>query len=74
MPNKQLTQTGINRAMWIMLKKLGGKITIPEGALESPNVDDAMQIQHDPSTKRFVFSLHKVKGEKKSPIIQLGRN
>ncbi len=54
-----------------MLKKLGGKHTIPERALEQPNVDDAMQIQYDPSTKSFTFSLHKVKGEKKSPIIQL---
>lgn len=58
---KQLTQAGINRAMWIMLRKLGGKTTIPEGALEQPNKDDAMQIQYDPSVKSFVFSLHKIK-------------
>ena len=70
MPNKQLTQTGINRAMWIMLKKLKGKITIPGRALEEPNTDDAMQIQYDPSTDSFTFSLHKIPDEKKSPIIQ----
>ena len=67
---KRLTQTGINRAMWIMLKCLNGRVVIPGRALEEPNVDDAMQIQHDPSTDSFIFTLHKVKGEKKSPIIQ----
>ncbi len=74
MPNKKLTQVGLNRAMWVMLRRLGGKITIPEGALERPNPDDAMQIQYDPSVKSFTFSLHKVKEQKQSLIIQPGRN
>lgn len=74
MPNKQLTQTGLNRAMWVMLKRLGGKTTIPEGALEQPNPDDAMQIQYDPSIKSFTFTLHKVKTPEKSRIIQPGMN
>lgn len=74
MPNKKLTQTGLNRAMWVMLKRLGGKITIPEGALEKPNPDDAMQIQYDPSVRSFTLSLHKVKEKTKSLIIQPGMN
>ena len=61
MAGKQLTQVGLNRAMWLMLKRLGGKIIIPEHLIENPNQEDAMKIQHDPAMKVFVFSLHKVK-------------
>lgn len=74
MPNKKLTQTGLNRAMWYMLKSLGGKVTIPERAIEKPNPEDAMQIQYDPTVKSFTLSLHKVKTEEKSLIIQPGMN
>ncbi len=74
MAGKHLTQTGLNRAMWFMLKSLGGKVTIPERAIEKPNPDDAMQIQYDPSVKSFTFSLHKVKEQKQSLIIQPGMN
>lgn len=72
MPNKKLTQTGLNRAMWIMLHKLEGKIIIPEGLLEKPNVEDAIQIQYDPSIKSFIFSLHKVRENQTSVILQPG--
>ena len=72
MPNKQLTQTGLNRAMWIMLKKLGGKINIPGRLLEMPNPNDAMQVQYDPGSDSFTLSLHKVKEQKQSIIIQQG--
>ena len=71
---KELTQTGLNRAMWIMLKKLGGKIVIPEYDIEKSNVEDAMLIQHCPNEHMFVFSLHKVKDNNISNIIIPSRN
>ena len=75
MQRKQLTQTGLNRAMWIMLRKLGGRVVIREHDLENPNIEDAMEIQHDPAAKVFVFSLHKVKDNKNiSRIIIPSRN
>ena len=61
---KELTQTGLNRAMWIMLKKLGGKVIINERDLENPNKEDAMLVQHCPNEHCFVLSLHKVKDNK----------
>ncbi len=73
MPHKQLTQAGLNRAMWIMLKRLGGKVAIPERLLEQPNPDDAIEIKYDPSVKSFVFELHKVRAQDKS-IIWTGAN
>ena len=75
MPNKQLTQTGLNRALFQMVKKLGGKVVIPDIALAVPNPDDAMLIQYHPNEKVFVFSLHKVKDNKNiSSIIIPGVN
>ena len=72
---KNLTQVGMHRAMWVMLKRLGGKIVIPERQIESPNQDDAMKIQYDPATKVFVLSLHKVKDNVNiSDIIVQGTN
>jgi len=66
---KELTQTGLNRAMWIMLKKLGGKVVIRESDLENPNHEDAMLIQHSPNEHVFVFSLHKTKKSMSNIII-----
>ena len=72
---KELTQAGLNRAMWIMLKKLGGKIAISEHQIEIPNAEDAMLVQHCPNEHMFVFSLHKVKDNKNiSNIIIPSRN
>ena len=73
MTGKQLTQTGLNRAMFIMLKRLGGQIAIKEHAIENPSPEDAMKVQHDPASKVFVFSLHRVR-KSISQILVPGRN
>ena len=78
--NKQLTQVGLNRAMWIMLKRLLASekrdvVIIHEKHLEMPNLDDAMKIQYDPLVGAFIFSLHKAKDNKNiSSLIVPGRN
>ena len=61
--SKVLTQTGLNRAMYIMLRKLGGKIVIRDSDIDSPDKEDAMLIQYHPSDHVFVLSLHKAKDE-----------
>ena len=58
---KELTQMGLNRAMFLMLKKLGGKVVISEGEIEHSNKEDAMLIQHHPADHVFVLSLHRVR-------------
>lgn len=74
MPNKQLTQAGINRCIWAMLKQLGGKFVISEREVERTNTEDAIRIDHDPSIQTFTMSIHKVKNKKDSLIIQPGMN
>ena len=74
MAGKQLTQAGLNKVIWSLLRRVGGKFTISERAIETPDPDDAIRIQHDPSIKSFTLSLHKVKKEDKSLIIQPGMN
>ena len=63
MANKQLSQTGINRVMWHLLRtQQDGKFTIPEHAIDRPNPEDAIRIDYDPSVKSFTLSAHKIMG------------
>lgn len=62
MAGEELTQAGLNKVIWKMLAALGGKFTISEKYLNEVN-DDAIKIQHDPSTKTFIFtSIRAAKG------------
>ncbi len=75
MPGKELNQVGLNRAMFVMLKWLGGRIVIKAHEIENGNTDDAMKIQYDPDSKVFVFTLHKAKdNENISRLLIPGRN
>ena len=71
---KKLTQAGINRVIWHLLKRVGGKINIPERAIDGVNTDDAIRIDYDPSLKTFTFSLHKIKKPEDAIIVQPGLN
>ncbi len=68
MAGKQLTQAGLNKTIWNMLKRLGGKFQITEHELAVMS-DDAIKIQHDPVTKTFYFSLCQAKEDEKSNIL-----
>ena len=72
MAGKQLTQAGINRVIWHLLKKVGGKFVISEADLAMDS-EDAIKIQHHPSDDVFVFELAKAPPEKKT-VISRGLN
>lgn len=74
MPHKQLTQAGLNKVIWHLLKRIGGKFTISEKAVEAPSLTAAIRIDHDAATKTFTLSLQKVKKPKQSLIIQPSMN
>lgn len=58
MANKQLSQAGLNRVIWHLLRTQNdGKFTIPESAI-MPNPEAAVKIQYDSSTKSFILSAH----------------
>ncbi len=75
MANKHLTQQGLNRVIFKILKMLPDqKIVISERELEQKSLD-AIKIQHDPTTKQFVLSVHRLKRkEVKSTLILPGMN
>ena len=67
MPNKELSQAGLNRVMWHLLRKQkDGRFTIPLNAIDQPNPEDAIQIQYDPSVKSFTLSAHKIRPNAKA--------
>lgn len=68
MAGKQLTQAGINKTIWNMLRQLGGKFHITEQELARVSAD-AIKIQHDPATKTFYFSICEVRDEEKSNLV-----
>ncbi len=68
MPGKHLTQAALNRAIWILVRRLGGKVVISEQEIGIPS-DDALKIQHYPKDGNFVFTLTKEAEGEKSPII-----
>lgn len=70
MPGKQLTQAAINRVIWLMLRRLGGKFVCSEQDIETPS-DDALKIQHYPGDQNFVFTMTKEAEAKESNIILL---
>jgi len=66
MSNKTLTQTGLNRVIWHLLKgRKDGKFTIHERDIEQPNPEEAIKINYDSSSKSFILSAHKIKANRK---------
>ena len=66
MINKKLTQTGLNRVIWHLLReRQDGKFTIHERDIEQPNPEEAIKINYDSSSKSFILSAHKIRADRK---------
>lgn len=75
MAHKQITQTGLNRAMWRMLVALGGKFVVKASDVETVNSNAAIKIDHVESKDEFVFRLIRTPdAPKQSLIITPGMN
>lgn len=75
MAHKQITQAGLNRAMWRMLVALGGKFVVKASDVEKVNANAAIKIDHIEARDEFVFRLVRVPDVKeKSLIITPGMN
>ena len=57
--HRELTQAGMNRVIWHMLKALGGKFTISYKKLEAVNSEIAIRVDHIESTDTFALSLQR---------------
>ena len=55
--HRNLTQAGMNRVIWHMLKALNGKFTISYKDLQAVNPDIAIRVDHIESTDTFEFQL-----------------
>lgn len=70
MAHKNITQAGLNRAMWRMLAALGGKFVVKAADIETIRSNAAIKIDHVESRDEFVFRLVRVpEAPKKSLII-----
>ncbi len=75
MAHKQITQAGLNRAMWRMLAALGGKFVVKASDVESIRSNAAIKIDHIESRDEFVFRLVRApEAPKQSLIITPGMN
>lgn len=61
MANKRITQKGMHKVLWKLLKKAGGTFTISDREITEARPNDAVRIVYDPSIKSFTLSLHKLK-------------
>lgn len=60
MPHRQLTQAGMNRVVWKMLKALGGTFTISNRELDIIDPNIAVRVDHQASTDTFKFTLQRL--------------
>ena len=75
MAHKQITQAGLNRAMWRMLAALGGKFVVKASDVESIRSNAAIKIDHVESKDEFIFRLVRMpEAPKQSLIITPGMN
>ncbi len=75
MAHKQITQAGLNRAMWRMLVALGGKFVIKASDVETTRSNAAIKIDHVESTDEFIFRLVRMpEAPKQSLILTPGMN
>lgn len=75
MAHKQITQAGLNRAMWRMLAALGGKFVVKASDVECVKANSAIKIDHVESADEFIFRLVRMPDvPKKSLIITSGMN
>ena len=71
---KMLTQEGLNKVIWKLLKKNGGSVVITEQELAEVRME-AIMVQHDSRHRAFRLSLTKPqKVETRSNLILPGRN
>lgn len=70
--HRNLTQAGMNRVIWHMLKALGGTFKISHKDLEAVNPDIAIRVDHTESTDIFTLSLQhlNVMAQDNSKIIE----
>ena len=54
--NKQLTQLGINRALWKLLMNKGGKLRITAAELSNLPVNAALKAEYLPGSDSFVIT------------------
>ena len=72
--NKTLTQEGLNKVIWKLLKKNGGSIIITEQELDEVR-SEAIMVQHDKRHRAFRLSLTRPqKVETRSNLILPGMN
>ena len=75
MAHKNITQAGLNRAMWRMLAALGGKFVVKASDIETVRSNAAIKIDHVASRDVFVFRLIRMsEAPKQSLIITPGMN
>lgn len=58
--HRQLTQAGMNRAIWHMLRALKGRFTISFKQLQAVDPNIAIRVDHIESTDTFVLSLQRL--------------
>lgn len=61
-----LTQDGLNKVLWMLIKSKGGRLVIREKDLIDVPNGSALRVDHFSDTNEFVLSLTKVNT---SPII-----
>lgn len=69
MAHKQITQAGLNRAMWRMLAALGGKFTVKAKDIEQVKANSAIKIDHIEARDEFVFRLIRMPEAPKQSLI-----
>ena len=70
-PHRQLTQTGINRVLWLMLHALGGKFEVSNADITTVNQEVGIRIDHNSTTDKFTLSLQRLQEKQQSNIIIL---